>query len=145
MTADRKQRSCCEIRGETIYLDAETADVFFVVDNGRGGSERILGHKYIVAAVSDVFRAMFYGPLKKEEDIGISHVTPEILIAIHSSDVLKTEGFLECSKNTVGHILRTNGFCCSETEVFEACLAWILRKTNGGVVVKELIRFASRQ
>lgn len=198
---------------EKLYLDAETADVFFIVEDGNGGSERIPGHKCLLAAMSDVFKAMLYGPMKKEEDIRLSHVTPHIFkillhfvylkhvilsmgnvmrvlalghmynivpcidscvdtisknltnanvcyilanallfnlnrlevactkrIAFHSRGVLKSKGFLDCSKDTLRFILRMNTLSCSETEVFEACLVWILRKSKRNKVTKKLIR-----
>lgn len=55
---------------EDFYLDAATADVFFVPDVGSN-KERIPAHKVLLAAKSDVFKAMFYGELKEKGDIKI--------------------------------------------------------------------------
>lgn len=53
---------------EDFYLDAATADVFFVFGNNN---ERIPAHKVLLAAKSDVFKAMFFGELKEKGDIKI--------------------------------------------------------------------------
>lgn len=55
---------------EDFYLDAATADVFFVFGDGNN-NQRIPAHKVLLAAKSDVFKAMFYGELKEKGDIKI--------------------------------------------------------------------------
>lgn len=56
---------------EKLYLDIRTCDVFFVFDTELGETHRIPGHKSILSAISPMFDAMFYGPLKKDGDINI--------------------------------------------------------------------------
>lgn len=55
--------------GKLLYLDAETADVHFSL-----GSDRIAAHKNLLAAASDVFKRMFYGPMKEKGDVTINGV-----------------------------------------------------------------------
>lgn len=54
---------------KALYLDVETADVYFVVGPDEKSTERIPAHKNLIAAASDVFKRMFYGPLKETGDI----------------------------------------------------------------------------
>lgn len=63
---------------EKLFLDIESADVFFIIDDGFDTVERIPGHKYLLAAISDVFYAMFYGELKELGDITVYDVDPDI-------------------------------------------------------------------
>lgn len=55
--------------GKLLYLDVETADVYFLV-----GETKIPAHKNLLAAASDVFKRMFYGPLKETENVRIDGV-----------------------------------------------------------------------
>lgn len=50
-----------------MYLDEETSDVNFVFQN----QVRVPAHKSLLAILSDVFRAMFYGELQEQHDITI--------------------------------------------------------------------------
>lgn len=56
--------------GQKLYLISENADVVFIVEN-----KHIPAHKIILAAASDVFKAMFYGSLKEQGDIRIVGAT----------------------------------------------------------------------
>lgn len=57
--------------GQKLYLDLKTADVFFVTTTDDGLIKRVPAHKALLAAASDVFNAMFYGPLKEDGDITV--------------------------------------------------------------------------
>lgn len=54
-----------------MFHDSETADVCFVLKSDDDSIERILAHKNILAAASDVFKSMFYGPLKEDGDVQV--------------------------------------------------------------------------
>lgn len=54
---------------KALYLDVETADVYFVVGPDENSTQKIAAHKNILAAASDVFKRMFYGPLKETDDV----------------------------------------------------------------------------
>lgn len=55
------------------YLNANTADVFFVCSYVR--SIKIPAHKIILASVSSVFQTMFYSLLQEKEEIELPDVT----------------------------------------------------------------------
>lgn len=55
--------------GKLLYLDAETADVCFLI-----GETKIPAHKNLLAAASDVFKRMFYGPLRETDNVRIDGV-----------------------------------------------------------------------
>lgn len=54
-----------------LYKHEHTADIYFVFKSG----ERIPAHKYLLAAASELFDAMFYGPIKKEGDVEMDKVS----------------------------------------------------------------------
>lgn len=62
---------------EKLYLDIRTCDVFFVFESESGETHRIPAHKCILSAISPMFDAMFYGPLKKDGDINITDASPD--------------------------------------------------------------------
>lgn len=55
-----------------MFHDSETADVCFVLKSDDDSIERILAHKNILAAASDVFKSMLYGPLKEDGDVQVA-------------------------------------------------------------------------
>lgn len=58
------------------------ADVHFVV-GPPGGTQRLPGHKYVLAVGSSVFRAMFYGELVEDKyEIRIPDVEPAAFLAM---------------------------------------------------------------
>ena len=44
-------------------------DVFFLVHEEDGGSARIGAHRLVLAAVSPVFKRMFFGPMKETKEV----------------------------------------------------------------------------
>lgn len=59
---------------ESMYLDATSADVHFSfgsVDKNPP-TTRVPAHKHLLAAGGDVFKRMFYGPLKEDGDIRVT-------------------------------------------------------------------------
>lgn len=50
---------------KNVYLDDLTSDVTFVF----GPHERVPAHKALLAGASDVFKAMFFGPVKEKGDV----------------------------------------------------------------------------
>lgn len=60
---------------EKLYLDHETADARFKIKVGNE-FEYFPAHKIILSAASEVFRAMFYGPIKEKGDILIVDASP---------------------------------------------------------------------
>lgn len=62
------------------YLNESSADVFFICSGGAEGEdkemkERVPAHKVILASVSQVFQAMFYGQLAEKNEIEITDAT----------------------------------------------------------------------
>lgn len=45
-------------------------------------------------------------------------------IRVFAKDVLKSESFLECSREAVKHILAQEVLECNEMDLFEACMSW---------------------
>lgn len=66
------QKNVLPWRGcEKLYLDARTADVYFVFNSKSDAIVKIPAHKNILSSISPVFDAMFYGSLKHGDDIKI--------------------------------------------------------------------------
>ena len=62
-------------------------DVFFLIqgeDEESGGQSKPIGaHRFILAAVSPVFRRMFFGPMKETaEEVEVKETTPEAFEAM---------------------------------------------------------------
>lgn len=58
------------------YLDSDSADVKFTFGlNDNGSAIQIEAHKILLAAGSDVFRAIFYGKLKEAGEIHTTDVS----------------------------------------------------------------------
>lgn len=60
--------------GQKLYMQEEKADVYFIFEST---SDRIPAHKLLLASGSDVFDAMFYGPLKEEGDIKMVDISAD--------------------------------------------------------------------
>lgn len=63
---------------ERFYLDSSTADVFFVCVNDYDQFERIPAHKMLLSIGSPVFEAMFYGPIKENNEISIVDASTKV-------------------------------------------------------------------
>lgn len=199
--------------GKILYLDAETADVFFIIGSDKSSSHRIPAHKNLLAAASDVFKKMFYGPLKERGDVIVDGANAaafdeflqffyidnveltienvaEVMdlghkynvikcfdlcvefikdtltddnicnglslaflydhvglrrfcdnrIIVNTSAVLKSANFIECDRHILTHILNINLFSCPETEVLEACMAWVKAASKQENLTKELVQ-----
>lgn len=61
---------------EKLYLDNDSADVYFIFGDGSN-DERIPAHKAILSATNDAFRAMFYGDLRESGDIKIEDASAD--------------------------------------------------------------------
>ncbi|XP_031638510.1 BTB/POZ domain-containing protein 3-like [Contarinia nasturtii] len=74
-TTNEYENQAIQSIGEKLYLDDETADVFFAVkSNDDDVVERIPAHKCQLAAISNVFKAMFYGKMKELGDVKITDI-----------------------------------------------------------------------
>lgn len=54
----------------------------------------------------------------------------EKYMLVNTVAVFNTDGFLKCDKNVLNHILTMDVFSCSEVDVFEACMRWVLAKSE---------------
>lgn len=54
------------------YLNAQTADVFFICGNDDNNTESVPAHKFLLFTYSDVFEKMFHGSLPEKNTIRIS-------------------------------------------------------------------------
>ncbi|XP_077605228.1 BTB/POZ domain-containing protein 3-like [Crocuta crocuta] len=69
-------------RNAVMFNNDLMADVHFVV-GPPGGTQRLPGHKYVLAVGSSVFHAMFYGELAEDKDeIRIPDVEPAAFLAM---------------------------------------------------------------
>lgn len=76
MTSDHKEyiNKIPTESGKSLYLDVETADVCFLIGDQSEAQTKIPAHKNLLAAASDVFKRMFYGPLKETDNVRIGGV-----------------------------------------------------------------------
>lgn len=199
--------------GHLMYLNEETADVYFSIELNDDRIYRIPAHKSHLAAASNIFRVMFYGPKKEEGDVKIADTSvaafkeflkifyyPNLELSMENvGDVMKlskrfeidecfkscvklihrsltfenvckiydiaifygnndlllkcketfvinakaifgSASFLACSKELLGKILELDEFSCSETVVFEACMAWIKAASRADQLTKTHIQ-----
>ena len=54
--------------GKVRWADVFPPDVFFLVHGEDGEVVKIAAHKLLLAAISPVFKRMFYGPMKEPKD-----------------------------------------------------------------------------
>lgn len=60
-------------------------------------------------------------------------------IIANTEAVLKSDGFADCEKPVLEHILKMNVMSCTESELFEACMTWVQRKSQQNAVSKESV------
>lgn len=61
-------------------------------------------------------------------------------ISLNSENVFKSDGFLECDRRVLSHILKLNLLSCSEIDVFKACLAWVKAVSQQNDPTKDILR-----
>lgn len=64
----------------------------------------------------------------------------ESKIRLNSREILQSPSFLECDEQVVNHILRMNFLSCSETEVFEACMAWVKAVSKEDKLTRDIVQ-----
>lgn len=50
-------------------------------------------------------------------------------ILLHTADVFHSVDFLECDRRVMEYILKQDLLSCTEVEVFDACMAWVVAKS----------------
>lgn len=45
-------------------------------------------------------------------------------ISKNTNEMFATDDFVQCDRNVLSHILNLESFCCRESDVFDACIAW---------------------
>lgn len=197
---------------ESLYLATKFVDVHFLFDSDDGTIIRVPAHKLLLANVSDVFEAMFYGELKETGDIRVTDASDTVFkeflqffylsnveltaehvlgvlylgekydvkkcvgtclgilkngvknenvcttlaaailydrkelikacekyILVNTATVLKSAEFLECNENVLAHILEMKLLSCSEVDVFEACMAWVMARSKTNTLTKSMV------
>ncbi|XP_055301666.1 BTB/POZ domain-containing protein 2-like [Sitodiplosis mosellana] len=64
----------------------------------------------------------------------------EIFIEINAKAVLKSDGFVSCDRKVLTKIVKLNWMTCSESELFEGCMAWVKATTKQNTLTKELVQ-----
>ncbi|XP_055301664.1 uncharacterized protein LOC129568121 [Sitodiplosis mosellana] len=62
----------------------------------------------------------------------------EKIIGMDTNEVITSAAFIATDRKIVQQILTLNWFSCTEVELFEACMAWILADSNQNTLTKEL-------
>lgn len=63
----------------------------------------------------------------------------ESKIRLNSREILQSPSFLECDGQVINHILKMDFLSCSETEVFEACMAWVKASSKEDDLTREIV------
>lgn len=66
--------------------------------------------------------------------------TCEIFIGLHAKDILKSRDFLSCNRTVLANILKIESMACTEAELFEACMNWVVSSSDDGRLSKELVQ-----
>lgn len=104
---------------EKLYKDEEMADVYFVFKSG----ERIPAHKILLSAGSEVFRAMFYGPIKEKGDVQMDEASAagfvEFLQFFYSNIIKLTMVNID---NVMNYVHKYD-----VTECFDFCVQFLIK------------------
>lgn len=63
----------------------------------------------------------------------------DTFISINTAEIFNTDGFFECDRQILEHILRMDLLSCTEVEVFEACMEWVRVKSKQNTVSREFV------
>lgn len=108
--------------GKKLYLDPETADVYFVFCSDDDSCTRVPAHKNLLAATSDVFKAMFYGSLKEEGDVHVKDVTAAAFEEFLQFFYLNT---IKMSAENVAGVMYL-GHMYNVAECFKRCVQFVM-------------------
>lgn len=64
----------------------------------------------------------------------------EAKIRLNSREILQSPSFLECDGQVVSHLLKMDFLSCSETEVFEVCMAWVKATSKEDELTREIVQ-----
>lgn len=64
----------------------------------------------------------------------------ELFIVLNTASLFKSADFLDCSRETLAHILKMQLLSCSEVEIFEACMAWVAAKSQLTILTKAVVK-----
>lgn len=59
------------------------------------------------------------------------------VIFVNTEAVFKSNDFLTCDKKVLAYILKMNTLMCSETDVFKACMLWVMSKSRENEITKK--------
>lgn len=110
------------VHGDQFYLSEKAADVHFVFESGA----RIPAHKIVLADTSDVFNAMFFGPVKEEGDVKIVDASATLFSEFLQFFYLKT---IEMTMDSVIDVM-TLGEKYNVTGCLDVCESFLLLKSN---------------
>lgn len=61
----------------------------------------------------------------------------EQFLAVNTDEVIESNGFLECDRQTLAYMINANLLACSEVKLFESCMEWVKAKSKSNVLTKE--------
>lgn len=109
-----------------------------------------LGRKYDVTECLEICSVYLANKLTVENVIAVIELaiiydqldlrkSSETKIRLNSREILQSPDFLECDGQVVNHILKMDFLSCSETEVFEACMAWVRAASKEDELTREIV------
>lgn len=92
-----------------------------------------LGQKYLVAACVNACTLLLMQNLNNENVCCLYGLTDlkdlrklcEAKISLHPTHIFNTQGFLECDRQILSHILQLESLMCSEMVIFKSCMEWV--------------------